>query len=63
MEHLIVLSLAAAVLLAAVGDLLPNRVQPPQIVYMQAPADQAGSAGCLPLIILVGVILAAITLR
>lgn len=64
MNTLIVLGLAAAVLFAAAGSLLPNRVQPPQIIYMQAPppADQSG-AGCLPLIILAGVVLLAFTLR
>ncbi|NTU79081.1 MAG: hypothetical protein HGA45_06720 [Chloroflexales bacterium] len=64
MNTLIVLGLAAAVLFAAAGSLLPNRVQPPQIIYVQAPlTDQAGGAGCLPLIILAGVVLLAFTLR
>jgi hypothetical protein len=63
MENLIVLGLAAAVLFAAAGSMLPNRVQPPQIIYVQAPfADQTGGAGCLPLIILGVVVLAAIIL-
>jgi hypothetical protein len=61
MENLILLGLAAAILLTAAGSVLPNRVQPPQIIYVQAPPTDAG-AGCLPLLILVGVVLAAITL-
>ena len=62
MENLLFLGLAAAVLFAAVGSLFPGRVQPPQIIYVQAPlTDQTSSTGCLPLIILVAVILAAIT--
>lgn len=60
MESLIFLGLAAAVLLAAVASLLPSRPQPPQIIYVQtAPAEPSGS-GCLPLLILVGVIVVAL---
>lgn len=60
MENLLFLGLAAAVLFAAAGSLLPGRAELPQIIYVQAPlADQSG-AGCLPLIILVAVVLAAI---
>ena len=62
MENLLFLGLAAAVLFATAGSLFPGRAQPPQIIYVQAPlTDQSSGAGCLPLIILVAVILAAIT--
>ena len=63
MNTLIILSLAAAVILAAVGRLGPPQAQPPQIIYVQtAPADTADGTGCLPLLILVGVIVLAIAL-
>ena len=62
MENLLFLGLAAAVLFAAAGSLFPGRAQPPQIIYVQAPLTDQSGAGCLPLIILVAVILAAIIL-
>jgi hypothetical protein len=62
MENLILFGLAAAVLFTAIGSLFPSRVPPPQIIYVQAPlTNQSSGTGCLPLIILAAVILAAIT--
>ncbi len=60
MEHLIVLGLAVAVLLSAAASALPNRPPPPQIIYVQAPPVEPGGTGRLPLLILVGIVLAAL---
>ena len=61
METLILIGLAAAVLLTAIGSLATSQPEPPQIVYVQAlPTETPGGTGCLPLLILVGVILFAI---
>jgi hypothetical protein len=59
LENLIFLGLAAAVLLAAVAS-LPSRPQPPQIIYLQTTPTEPGGSGCLPLLLLVGVIVAAL---
>jgi hypothetical protein len=63
MENLIMLSLAAAVLLAAVAGARGQQPQPPQIIYVQqvAPEEPRGS-GCLPLLVLLGVVLGALFL-
>lgn len=62
MNTVIVIGLVAAVLLVAVGRIGSPQPQPPQIIYVQvAPVESAGG-GCLPLVILVGVILLAIAL-
>lgn len=63
MNTVIVIGLVAAVLLVAVGRIGSPQPQPPQIIYVQvAPVESAGGVGCLPLVILVGVILLAIAL-
>lgn len=62
MSSMLILGLAAAVLLATItNSAVAERPQPPQIIYVQsaAPAEPSGS-GCLPLLIVLGVILAAI---
>lgn len=61
MSSLIIIGLAAAVLLTAFGRAVTSQPQMPQIIYVQAtPTDSTTSVGCLPLLILVGVILLAI---
>ncbi|NTU85421.1 MAG: hypothetical protein HGA45_39720 [Chloroflexales bacterium] len=61
MNALILIGLVAAVLLAAIGRMVAPQPQPPQIIYVQAtPMESTGGAGCLPLLILVGVILLAV---
>lgn len=60
MENLIILGLAAVVLLTAAASVIPNRPQPPQIIYVQTTPTEPTGTGCLPLLILVGVVLAAL---
>lgn len=63
MNTTILIGLVAAVLLAAVGRLVQPQPQSPPVIYVQIPsAEPAGDTGCLPLLILVGVILLAIAL-
>ena len=58
MNTMILIGLAAAVILAAVGRMVAPQAQMPQIVFVQAvPEEGTGRAGCMPLIILVAVIL------
>lgn len=57
METLILTGLLAALIFAAIGGLLRRRPASPQIIYVYAPDESAGGAGCLPLIVLVGVVL------
>lgn len=60
MENLIAISLAALVVLAVLAGTASDQPQPPQVVYIQPlPAEPSGG-GCLPLLLLVGVILAAL---
>lgn len=65
MPTTIIVGLVAATLLAAVARMAFRTPQPPQIIYVQvAPAEeQAQSAGCLPLLLILIVILAALALR
>ena len=61
MQNLIILGLAAAVVIAAVAGAARTPPPPqPQLIILQPalPAEQGGT-GCLPLLILVGVVLAA----
>ena len=61
MNTMILIGLAAAVILAAVGRMVAPQAQMPQIVFVQAASEEeTGGAGCLPLIILVAVILLVI---
>jgi hypothetical protein len=61
MNVLILVGLSVAVLLTAVGRRAPSQAQPPQVIYVQAaPVESPSGTGCLPLLILVGVILFAI---
>jgi len=62
METLILLGLATTILFTAMGSLLPNRAQPPQIIYVQTVPTEPSGTGCLPLIFLVGFILTVIIL-
>jgi hypothetical protein len=63
MNTMILIGLVTAVLLAAVGRMVQPQPQSPPVIYVQIPlAEPAGDSGCLPLLILVGVILLAITL-
>jgi len=63
MNNLIVLGLFTVVLVSLVGGLFPNRPQPPQVIYVQAPNREPISGnGCLPLILLLVVVLLAIGL-
>ena len=58
MNTMILIGLAAAVILAAVGRMAAPQAQMPPIIYVQAaPDEETGGAGCMPLIILVAVIL------
>ena len=62
METLILLGLATTVLFTALSSLFSSRVQQPQIIYVQAAPAEPSGTGCLPLIILVGVVLTVIIL-
>jgi hypothetical protein len=64
MGTLILVGLSVAVLLAAFGRGAASQPQPPQIIYyvQAAPAEPAGTTGCLPPLILAGVALLAILL-
>lgn len=63
MENLIILGLAAVMLMVALAGARGQQPQPPQIIYVQhvAPEEPSGS-GCLPLLILIGVVLGALFL-
>lgn len=63
MENVIILGLAAAVLMVALAGARGQEPQPPQIIYVQqvAPEEPSGS-GCLPLLLLIGVVLGALFL-
>lgn len=64
MNALIFIGLVAAVLVAAVGRRVTPQPQPPQVVYVQvAPTESPSGGGCLPLIILAGIVLLALALR
>lgn len=60
MQNLIILGLAAVVIAAIAGATRTPPPPQPQFVILQPalPAEQ-GSTGCLPLLILAGVVLAA----
>lgn len=60
MENLIILGLAAAVLLTAAAGAAAGRPQPPPIIYIQTLPEEPQGSGCLPLLLLVGAILAAL---
>lgn len=61
MENLIILGLAAAVLIPAIAGARGRQPQPPQIIYVQHVAPEAPSgSGCLPLLVLIGVVLGAL---
>jgi hypothetical protein len=62
METLITFGLAAVVFVITTWSLFGQWPQPPQIIYIQATPPEAGSADCLPLIILIAVILFALRL-
>ncbi len=57
MENLIIFGLAAAVVVTAAWNLLRQRPQPPQIIYVQTVPSEASGTGCLPLVVLIAVIL------
>jgi hypothetical protein len=61
MNVLILVGLLVAVLLASVVRSATGQPQPPQVIYLQAaPTEPARGAGCLPLLVLLGVILLAV---
>lgn len=61
MNTLIILGLAAFAL-TTIARMSMSPPIPPQIIVVQsAPVDPSGGTGCLPLLVLVGVILLAIT--
>lgn len=60
MSTMILAGLVAAVLLAAVANLSVRKPEPPPIIYVQAAPAEPQATGCLPLIVLVLVILAAL---
>lgn len=65
MPTMILAGLVATVLLAAVAGMVMPTPQPPPVIYVQvAPAEPPEqSTGCLPFLILLLVVLAALALR
>ncbi|MFV9505492.1 MAG: hypothetical protein AB4911_13130 [Oscillochloridaceae bacterium umkhey_bin13] len=64
MFTMIVVGLVTAVLLAVVARWLVRTPEPPPVIYLQVVSiePQPQGNGCLPIIILIGVILFALTL-
>jgi hypothetical protein len=63
MSTTILIGLVAAVLFAVVMRMFASQPQPPQIIYVQVtPAEPSSPTGCLPLLVLLLVVLAAISL-
>ncbi|RRR71743.1 MAG: hypothetical protein EI684_11105 [Candidatus Viridilinea halotolerans] len=62
METLIIFGLGTAVLFTTAWNWLGRRTQPPQIIYVQAAADEPRGTGCMPLIVLLAIIFFALQL-
>jgi hypothetical protein len=63
MTTTILIGLVAAVLFAVVRSLFARQPQPPQIIYVQVvPTEPTSPMGCLPLLVLILVIVAALSL-
>lgn len=63
MSTTILIGVVAAVLFAVVMHMFASQPQPPQIIYVQVtPPEPSSSTGCLPLLVLLLVVLAAISL-
>ena len=64
MNSLIITGMVVAVIFVVIRGMVTSQAPAPSIIYVQAaPTDVASGAGCLPLILLIGIIVCVINFR